>query len=239
MSLTRRTDAAGRMDATERVPPRWIETRGRIRMKGRQMSASKYCIAWLFLVASVLAGGCLVQSLRPFYSSSQIIKCPQAEGDWTLTRDFGRSVTNAVVEPWKIAGSTNQPGKYTINTVAPGSAVTSSLEVVFFSAGGQTYCDVTAESNRGENKYWNATTERVHMLGRVEFTNDVMKVEMLKRDWITSARTNGTITLDAVSRGHKALLVTAQDFDWQKFLEKYADVPGVFTTNAMFEFKRR
>jgi hypothetical protein len=202
------------------------------------MISSKHWSTWLFLLASALAGGCLVQSLRPFYGK-ETVACPQAEGLWTPTRDFGRSVTNPSAQPWSVTYSTNRAGKYSVSTVMSDSAVTSNLEVTFFSAGGRTYCDISAELKSGENKYWNAVVERVHMLGRVDFTNDTMKVELLNRNWMQNARTNGTVTLDAVSRGRKALLITDQDFNWEKFLETHGDTPGVFSTNAMFEFRRK
>ena len=194
----------------------------------------------LLAMATVLAGGCLMESLRPFYDPRQAIVCPQVEGRWALTRDSGREVPAIAVAPlWTFVGSTNPPGRYSVFAVEPDSAVTSKLALVFFTVGERTYCDVTVDPKRGENRYGNALTERVHTLGRVDFTNDLLRFTMLNRRWMQTARTNGTLELAAMVMGNKALLITDDDFNWQQFLEKHGNKQDVFATDRMFEFRRK
>jgi len=195
-----------------------------------------------------LGSGCLVQSLQPFSTGSNRLTLPGLEGDWKLLRDFGRKLEPSdPTPPWEISrqgdkpehrwykvqcAQTSQAGK------GPAKTRKGALKVTLFNVGDRTYCDVSTGLPSGQTRYQNACLERVHTLGLVEMTNDVLDVRLADRAWFTRGATNGVFKMSHIHRFRKSMLITEQAPNWKEFLEEHGNDPSLFSTNRYFRLQR-
>ena len=194
----------------------------------------------LLSAAMALCAGCLVQSLQPCCTSGTETNL-SIEGRWQLVRDMGSVIagdTNSVPRYWVLQGTMNNGTSGPPYQVAAVEAngPTSQLHAVFFVVSGRLYGDVAASATRAENHYWRANNLPLHTLGRVELSNDVLRFQLLNRDWFQPIATNKPGLPPWINVGRK-VIVTAPTAAWRTFLETYGSDTNLFSTHQVFEFR--
>jgi len=195
-----------------------------------------HAIAWAALAAAV-CGGCVVQSLSPFFTESLRIEVSGVEGKWLLTKNVGSDVKEPV-KPWVIERAKNSPPPWYSVTSYDVDNVEGILAAIFYKVGDDLYCDISSHRGGLENRYWRFNLIQTHVLGKVVLKDDVLRFEMLSRDWIEEALQRKEIDLPVVRRGRGGVILNATSKDWVAFLEKHAKTDGVFDTHRVTELKR-
>jgi len=195
-----------------------------------------HAIAWTALAAAV-CGGCIVQSLNPFFTEGFVVNVPEVEGQWELTKHLGGDLKDKV-DPWVIgkAKATNATW-YTIRSFDTENHE-GSLAATFFRIGDDLFCDISPAAGDSRNRYAAFNTIRAHVLGRVVLKDDVLRFELLSRSWIEAATGRKEIDLSMVVRGQSKVLFSAKSADWVAFLEKHGKTEGVFDSKRVMELKR-
>jgi hypothetical protein len=190
--------------------------------------------AVLFLSVMVLAG-CIVQSIRPFATEANRVPIPEGiAGQWELVSEAETERTGYA--PWTFAADKIE--------LVDERGNTASLETVFFRLGDRLYLDSLPDSpdEKKSNRFWNWHVAPMHLLCRVERTDDTLTLYPLNYEWLNA-------TVDAESglpytcpEDNKDKddwrIYTASPAEWEAFLLKHANDPDAFPTRLAIVLRR-
>jgi len=206
-------------------------------MKGRSKGPNERIRGfwrWLFAISVLIAaGGCIVQSLNPFYTPEAVIQMPQLNGEWILVQDYGDKPLPADTR-WTFRDKE-------IETRDKRGAL-GPVQVVYFRVKDSLYADFAPgdPEKMGVNEYWIWTVAGVHTLCKVMLSEDNLTLLPLNYDWLPEqVEKQKAISLPFV-RAEKddELLFTATGAMWMSFLEKHGQHVEAFSTKHAFVLKR-
>jgi len=188
-------------------------------------------IATLLLAGLLSLQGCVVQSVKPFYTDSVAIEAPAALlGSWKLVREGGKEVKSGQ-SPWKIDA-------HEVNA-SDEKNVQSQLVYQLFTINGQMYVDsqpkeIPSDHRPGDLWMWHITP--MHLLSRVELEGDHLKIIPFDSDWLKKQVNSGLQSVTDQKLDMK--VYTASSEQWQAFLQKVPKNEKAFNIDAAFEFIR-
>jgi len=181
----------------------------------------------------LLAAGCLVQSLSPYYTDENKIPMPESlKGYWELVKEQGEKRDN--ITPWII--------KDGIMTVYDENNVSGRLKIVFFKVGENLYSDTIAETPEENkvNQIWLQHTMPMHILCKVINSGDDLQFIPISYKWIDEAIKEKKLALSYVEHPSEDNwpLFTAPAKDWEKFLTRHGNDQEVFSPKLAYVLKR-
>ena len=183
---------------------------------------------WLAMVA-LLLGGCVVQSLQPFYTAEIVAPSPVPDGQWQLLNDDG---SPKGPQPWVFS-----PGKV-LSYDEEGRPGT--LQLHFFQVAGQTYVDAIADEPAMEpNGWWLMHLAAVHTASRVEVDGERLTITPMDYEWMERAITAGTLKLPYYRESNAEFFVfTATPSAWVAFLDAHGGDATLFAPKYALRFAR-
>jgi hypothetical protein len=186
-----------------------------------------------YLMASVFLGGCIVQSLNPFYTPSAVIQMPQLDGEWMLVKDYGDDALPANIQ-WTFQGKRLE--------TRDKRGARADVEVVYFKVQDSLYADFAPgdADKLGVSEYWLWTVTGVHTLCKVMLSEGAVTLLPLDYDWLQDqVEKKKAISLPFVrAEEGDELLFTATAAMWMSFLEKYGQESDAFSPKRGFVLKR-
>lgn len=192
----------------------------------RYRPASMLAIA---LCLSLLAG-CVVHSVRPFYTQDLLVDLPEIIGQWTLAEGG-------------LKDDRNKTFTFTKDSLIPPGAADrgGSLTPHFFRIEGMLFLDlIAADPPQSNSFWWVAHVTPAHSVSKVILEEKSFKLIPLSSSWMEEAFKSRTIDLPAVWHSEQnAYLFTASSAEWVAFLKKYGKNPQAFPEKDALVFTRQ
>lgn len=198
----------------------------------------------ILLAVAIVAAGCWVQSIHPFYTEASRVAAPELVGEWQLVRAGDEDVSTNSIKPWTVVDLDKKTyGLITHNK----DNVPSNIRAVFFKVGDYTFCDWTAGSLDDEtavNEYWSLTIRAVHVVHKVEHSKDSLMFTPLHPEWLTKAVEAGEINIPFLKprktegEGDDLPIYTATSEEWEKLLKQHAANTNAFQASMAIVLKR-
>jgi len=182
------------------------------------------------LAGPLWLGGCILQSLHPFYTAENRIDLPSGiAGAWRLTSEHG--TLREGYRPWVFSGDTL--------TVYDEHGNPAELTATFFKIGKKLYLDTVAENpdERRLNRFWTLHVTPVHVLCRVELAKDTLTLFPPDCEWLYRTLDNEPGPA-AVCNDEKVRIFTASGADWEAFLKRHAGSAEAFPARLALVFQR-
>lgn len=194
----------------------------------------KACFASILMVVMAVAGGCFIQSFRPFYTENLVVRMPEINGLWYLTAKGEDDESEKYPEPWEFSDRS-------IVTIEKG--IRSALDVTWFRIGQTNFANLKAsalDENAAPNPWWGMHIIPVHSVCRVDFDRDVLRLTPLDGDWLIKKIQEKKIDLAMTAidpeDNHYALSATPPEL--VAFLSKSATDAEAFPSSATHVFRR-
>lgn len=196
-----------------------------------------------YALTAILCTGCFIQSLNPFYTRQSVVTMPQLPGNWQLVKELGKDLADMkdapVRDPWTIVPRNGNKMTYYLVTACDKDNRKGTLKAVFFSVGGETYCDIMPVNVPESNKYVDIHLYPLHSLAKVELKDDVLTLRMMSRKWLQDAVKGKEVDMELVRwRQFGPVVSSVKSEVWIALLEKYGKIEGVFMNERAFELKR-
>ncbi|MBN1256716.1 MAG: hypothetical protein JXA52_03310 [Planctomycetes bacterium] len=197
-------------------------------------------------ILMLLASGCVVQSINPYCTDESVIEPPaDLLGEWQPVIPDEAQATTPPQKSWTFE-------KQKILTYGEND-IPAWLDSWYFKIDGQLYLDTRASEpdEKQMNGWYFFHVTPVHVLSKVELKGDMLEISPLSYDWMKQAVQDNKIVVTHVEKESRPnleesfilsaikfqgdYLFTASPQEWEAFLEKYAEEPGVFPSQETGE----
>jgi hypothetical protein len=182
-------------------------------------------------VMAVSLGGCVVQSVHPFFTGEAVAPMSALNGRWAALDSEGKPVKQ---QPWVFGDNTL--------TAFDENGRTAALEVVYFKVGDRIFVDSTAKDAEasGVSGWWSFHVRAMHCLSRMETNATELVFKPLNYDWLAKAAADKRVSLPYVKPAGKddLLIFTASSGQWMEFLREHGADDEVFPDKGKLTFRR-
>jgi|WetSurMetagenome_2_1015567.scaffolds.fasta_scaffold12780_4 hypothetical protein len=185
----------------------------------------------LFVFIALVATGCLVKSLHPFYKDSDVIFEPALIGTWL---DKDSSIWTIEQKKVSFMGPERFLNSYKI-TFSEKENETSVLDAHLFKLNGQLYVDFIPS----DVKLPDLTSFHLvpaHSIAKVAFSSDSISLKWFNETWLAGLFENNKIRIshETIRDENDAdtYVLTASTEELQKFIIKYGNDPLAFKDNS-------
>ncbi len=188
-------------------------------------------VALVPILGAILAAGCIVQSLNPFYTEGAEVELPAILGRWSPAED-GKAEEGR--KPWRFEA------RQVVTYDDDGLGAT--LDVTYFKVGEHTFVDSSpdeAHDDQDTSEWWNVHLLATHSLCRVTLRGDRLQLRPLDYEWLRDAVREKKAALPHVEmRGRERIVFTATPEEWEIFLRKFGGHDGAFPEEHALAFVR-
>ncbi len=167
--------------------------------------------------------GCVVVSLNPLFTSSDVSFDPALVGTWA---DFSKKGENP--ERWTFRKGENKDYDLTISKANSEPPI--KLKAYLLRGEKYSFLDIGGRSDGSQ-----ALTIPVHMFARIWMDNDALMLAWLDKGWLeTMIRRGEGIPHLQLDDEYGAILFTASTQELQRFIITHIDDPGAFPKSLRF-----
>jgi hypothetical protein len=190
-------------------------------------------LAALLFFSVLLLFGCVVQSLRPYFTAANRVSLPEGmAGEWELVSEHGTARQG--YPPWTFSEK-----ELALND---GNGNAASLEIAFFRLGDQLYLDSLPEARDEQisNRFWNWHIAPMHLLCRVDRADDTLTLLPLNYEWLNeTVKAEGGLPFICPEEGKNDWRIyTASPAEWEAFLQKHAAAAEAFPAKLAVVLRR-
>lgn len=192
----------------------------------------KLKIILLFLSLALIASGCLIKSLQPFYKESDVIFDPSILGTW-MDHDSVKWNIEQFKTPDLLGGS-ELKNFYLIRFNIEGEENTQ-FNVHLFKLNGQLYADFLP-INIKVTELTGYHIVPAHSIAKIDLWPDSISLKWFNETWLNSLFDNKIVDIDReIIKGDsddEGYVLTASTDELQKFIIKYGNDPNAFRDNS-------
>ena len=177
---------------------------------------------WMF-------AGCVVHSVRPFYTPELLVDVPEFIGQWTLVEGNAQE-------------DLNKQFTFTKDTLIPpdSSGKSGVLTIHLFRIDDMLFLDLIATDPPQCNTFWwVAHVTPVHSVAKVVVAEKTLRIMPLSSSWLEGVLKSGSVILPAIWHdAQNAHVFTASSAEWVAFLMKYGKDAEAFRLKDAFVFTK-
>lgn len=183
----------------------------------------------MLTVSVLFLGGCIVQSLNPYYTKESVCAVPGIQGEWRLLDEKGKPEP---IKPWTFLNGKIQAFEK--------NGMAGTIKATYFTAGKSFFLDSIAdEPGEGTNKWWTMHVFPVHLATKVETDGKRLTLTPMNHSWMEKAVKNKTVTIPYIwVKEENSALFTASSEEWMDFLTKNANNKDLFSDDNALHFIR-
>jgi hypothetical protein len=191
----------------------------------------KNSIKTLLLCTIILSFyGCIVQSVKPFYSEDAVTEVPEILGKWLRADEIKDKETQAV---WEFK-------KKEIVTVGK-NGIKGVLRATYFEVDDVMFLDTTISppEDEGLSEWRQIHLAPVHLLCKVEIKKDRLSLIPLNTEWLKKALDKKEVDIPSPVRNQNDyLLFEALSQEWMALLKTHGKNSKLFSDDNSFKFIR-
>ena len=188
-----------------------------------------------FLIATAIIGllmsGCLVKSLHPFYTESDIVFRKDILGTYTDQDKGTWSIESKEEKGMFGKGKSDKPTKFYLLKLIDEKNKTVTLKGCLFKLDNDYYVDFYPESGNNDDSQtdlYNFHVLGVHTVAKVLIAKNELRIKWYSEEWLGNLFKENKIRLAHENTESDNIVLTASTQELQKFMRKFANDPKAF-----------